>query len=215
MKSDVVMVQPKLKVYSVEIFYIVLGLIILLVMLDYLPKGGIYLFQIFDFKNEFVKRMAAPLLRYKLTYGFLESAIYSSFLVLVGMLSFFWLKVKTTTISLSNKYMVFSYGVMAREEDNIDLVDIRDQSLYRSQLHIISNDKTNPDLFLLLTNEDAHKVFDFIQIYATRSIVDYRMSQDLRNSKDKIGGTYAMVDDKADHEAPEEQPAKPEPTDET
>jgi uncharacterized membrane protein YdbT with pleckstrin-like domain len=168
-----------------------------------LPKTGVLLFQIVDIKNQAIRSHLAPLLRLKLSYEFLAYSIYASALVLVMMLSFYWLKVKTTTITLTNKFMGIAYGIVSREEDNIDLIDIRDQSIHQSliqriigasSVQIVSNDKNNPNLFLLLTKFDAHQVFDFLQIHSTRSIVDYRMSQDLRGSSDKIGAPY--VDDK-------------------
>lgn len=205
MKSEVLVVQPKLKVYSVQVFYILIGLFFLGLMYMNLPKNGIFLFQIIDIKSPWFRAKLVPLLRLKLSTSFLESAIYSSALVLVGMLSYYWLKVKTTTITFTNKFMSVAYGIISREEDNIDMIDIRDQSLHRnlnqrligsSIVQIISNDKNNPNLFLCLTKFDAHQVFDFLQVHASRSIVDYRMSQDLRGSADKIGSQY--IDEKPD-----------------
>jgi hypothetical protein len=213
MKSEVLVVQPKLRVYFVEIFYIFLGFFFLFIMLVNLPKNGVYLFQILDIKLPWLRSLMLPLLRKKIPYGIMEASIYSSFLVLAATFSYYWLKVKTTTFTFTNKFMSVAYGITSSETDNIDMIDIRDQSLHRSmtqrligtsRVQIVSNDKSSPNLFLVLTKFDASQVFDYLQVHSTRSIVDYRMSQDLRGSSDKIGTQY--IDEKSDdrHNIPDD-----------
>ena len=206
MKSEILVVQPKLRVYTVQITYIILGLLSLLVMFANLPKNGIFIFQILDIRDPWLRAQLVTLLRYKLSYTFLAYSIYASAAVLLMSLSFYWLKAKTTSITLTNKFMRIAYGIISKEEDNVDMVDVRDQSLRQSiiqriigscTINVISNDKSIPNIFLLLTKPDAHQVYEFLQIHSTRSIVDYRMSQDMSGASDKIGVPFT-VDEKPD-----------------
>lgn len=192
MESQNLSVKPKLKIYTIDILFSLSIIFALLYFLSKVPTSGIYVLNIFDVKNQWIRNKILWLLRYHISYA----AIQNLFLSLIGVVSayifYLWLKVKTTSLSFTNKYFEMSHGILSRKSDFIDMVDIRDQELYQSIVHrilgisrvtIISRDLSTPILNFLLDSKDGNEVINFLKLYSTKSIVDYQLTRDLKSKK--------------------------------
>ena len=189
MQSETLIVQPKLRVYFVNLILVALIGVGLLMFLSKIPPNGLYVLNIFDIKNQWIRNKIIKVLRYHISYVAFQELIAGCFLMLMAYVVCLWLKVKTTTITFTNKYLEYKHGILNQKNDCIDMIDIKDQEMYRSLLSriigiskvtVLSKDLTTPKLDIVLAKIEADDVLEFLKVHSTRNIVDYQLTRDMR-----------------------------------
>lgn len=185
MNSVNLVVKPRLRIYTIEIVWTVIGIGFLFYLLANYPTHGIRIYELLHVKWEWLK----DLLRFRITYDHMEKAVLTLSGLLVLHLFILWIKARSMTYTFNNKFMTIDSGILTRRQDCIDMIDLRDEQEIQtlpnrligvSVVNVISVDKTNPELHIKLAKPEAFLVMEFLKSHSTRSIVDYQLTRDMR-----------------------------------
>jgi uncharacterized membrane protein YdbT with pleckstrin-like domain len=187
-------IKPSIKLYMTQIVFIIWVLICLMYIRFAIPKHGIYIFQIFDVKNQFIRSKIIEILHYNISYNFLCNCVYATVLVLLNIVLGYWVKTKFTYYKFTNKYLEVGQGVFSQQKDSIDMVTVKDQELHRtaadialglSRVKIWSKDEVSPLLDIKgISHSDAEKIFEHLKKASIRGYVDYRLAQDMEKGQE-------------------------------
>jgi len=119
----------------------------------------------------------------------MSSGIFAALLILASLVACLFLKVKTVSYNFTNKYFEICKGIVSRDQESTDLVDVDDEKIHRNLLDRLlgvanvtvwsKRDKDNGFLVISgLCYADAEKVLDYIRIHSYRNYTDYRLAQD-------------------------------------
>ena len=183
-------IKPSLKMYFSRLTLMAFVSVYLLFVLVSFPHDGFYVHQFLDVENHWLRRHLLSLLYFKITYGMIAKLI---LLILAGMgtvVYYYYLEVKSISYTFTNKFLAIAKGIATKEEQTIDMVDVRDEELVQHPLelglHLASilikdkNKKNEPPLWLHgLHKLDAHKALDHIRIYRTETYTDYKHASDM------------------------------------
>jgi uncharacterized membrane protein YdbT with pleckstrin-like domain len=195
MDAEELQVKPSLRYHTWRFALVIIGYYYLIEFLLKIPKRGLYIFEIWLPKNEFLRKNLMWALKANISSDTLRNLLLITMSLLTGYALFFILKTITTSFGLTYKYIEYSHGILSRAHDTVDMVTVRDQemsqNLYERVLglgtvKITSKDESHPILKMTgLAKNQAEEVLDFLRVYSSRSIVDYRMTQDLKKTKKK------------------------------
>ena len=172
-----------------RIFTLVLLLsvgLISLYMITEIPKYGMWL-------GRDLLGIKAKFLHIRLSKQLLSYPLYGLAAVSLGYFAYLVAYIKMLQYRANELNFIYKHGVLTTEEDAMNMVDIRDQKerttliekiLGLSSIIITSIDKSHPELVIKgIEKEDARNMMIFINNYAFRNYVDFRVKKDLRQSK--------------------------------
>lgn len=208
MEPEKVLVKPSLRYQIFRMIVVIIGFYYAIEALFKIPKRGIYVFELWVPKNEWARMHMMGLLKTNISAEILQKLIYSIMIILTAYALYYILKTLTTSFSLNYKYIEYSHGVVVRSQDTVDMVVVKDQELKQglyerilglATITVMSTDITHPVLKMMgLPKKEADEALEFLRLYSSRSIVDYRMTQDMKRSKGKM----RQIEDDQDGEGP-------------
>ena len=168
-----------------------------------IPKRGVYLFEIWLPKNDFIRKKTISLLKSNISADILKNTLIVLVALALMYLLYHFLDTATTSFLLNKKFIRYDHGIIERGQDSVDMVLVIDQSLSQSvyerilglaTITIFSKDLTHPELIIKgVGTSKAKSAVEFLRLYSISSIVDYKMTEDeiiarnsLRKNKNHI-----------------------------
>ena len=187
--------RPRLRYQIVRIFISILCLYYAMQAFFNIPRRGIYFYEFWIPKNEWVRGNLMWLLKFNIPHDSVKTILYLIIGSILCYLGYYVLKTITTEFALTFKYIGYTHGIVVKTHDTVDMVVVKDQEFKQTiferllglcSLKIISSDFSHPELKIIgISKKDGDKALEFLRMHSSRSIVDYRMTQDMIKSKKK------------------------------
>jgi hypothetical protein len=194
MEAQTLVIKPVLRSYLFPLTLASMVFALSLYFLAIFPTNGIYVYQFLKIHNAWLRHLMMNLLKIKIPYSLVFDIMAAQMFATILVFGYYLVKVKSTSITFTNKYICIAEGVFSQTVENIDMVDVRDQEILRSvwerlwglsRFKLESKDMTVPHLMLRLASTDANDAMEFIRTFRAKSIVDYQLSRDLAGDKSR------------------------------
>jgi len=214
-KSPSLVCKVSLKYYWKHFLFSILSLSFIYSQLSKIPQTGLRIYDILG-HPPVSKASSKMWLNFLSTRFSSEQISYPLYFIgaIIVLLTIYWiLEAKTTVYSLNFRFLEIKKGVFNQKIGTIDLIHIKDQDMSRPLIHriiglsdliIVSNDKTTPELFMNgIDQNEAEEFLNFIRQNAYQSSTEYWIAKDRRRRNEKngkINQDQIIVDDKAEGE---------------